>query len=69
MYLYKSNDMTTQDKYLNIRISEKERKEYKEMCKKNGYTLSSRIRQLLLFDLEMNKNDKNIIKILSNDNN
>lgn len=61
--------MTTQDKYLNIRISEKERSQYKKMCKKNGYTLSSRIRQLLLFDLEMDNNDKNIIKVLSNDNN
>ncbi len=61
--------MTIQDKYLNIRISEKERNEYKKMCKKNGYTLSTRIRQLLLFDMEMDNNDKNILKILSNDNN
>lgn len=57
--------MKTQNKYLNIRISEEERELYKEMCKKNGYTLSSRIRQLLLFDLALNKKNKNIIKILS----
>ena len=57
--------MKTQDKYLNIRISEDERKLYKKMCKENGYTLSSRIRQLLLFDIELNNKNKNIIKILS----
>ena len=57
--------MIIQNKYLNIRISKEERDEYKKMCKQNGYTPSSRIRQLLLFDIELNKESKNIIKILS----
>jgi hypothetical protein len=65
LYLYKSNDMKTQDKYLNIRISTEERELYKKMCKENGYTLSSRIRQILLFDIELNSKNKNIIKLLS----
>lgn len=49
------------DKYLTIRIDGDFIKDYKEMCEKNGYTQSKRIRALLELDFKTLSKKQNIL--------
>ncbi len=43
------------EKKITIRINENLRKEYKEFCNKNGYSLSKRLRLLIKKDMNNEK--------------
>lgn len=55
--------MVHQEKNLTIRISKELSDNYNKMCKKNGYTLSKRLRSLLELDIELAEKNKNLINI------
>jgi predicted DNA binding CopG/RHH family protein len=52
----------TKIKYITFRTSEELSEAYKNMCNKQGYTYSKRIRALMELDIELSKKNKNILR-------
>jgi len=48
-------------KYMTFRITKELSEAYKNMCNKQGYTSSKRIRALMELDLKLLKKNKNIL--------
>jgi antitoxin component of RelBE/YafQ-DinJ toxin-antitoxin module len=56
-----TNTNMAETKYMTFRISKKLSDTYKNMCDKQGYTPSKRIRALMELDLKLSKKNKNIL--------